>query len=148
MPSCGAVLTFVVHICVLMVTDACRFKQISSDGSLEEQEVLSPSWTDKVATITSPLVSSLLSYRCIQCGVPSSFFTPLFSPSPPQSELPGTPSLGDGVLCDSTSRKTLYYLKATLNTAFSPDYDFRCVSCSSRVDASLFDLIRQWLRTS
>lgn len=29
----------------------------------------------------------------------------------------------DGVLCDTISRKTLFYLIATLNAAF-PDYDF------------------------
>lgn len=28
------------------------------------------------------------------------------------------------ILCASCSRKTLYFLKSTLNTAYSPDYDF------------------------
>uniref|UniRef100_A0A8C4NAH7 Repressor of RNA polymerase III transcription MAF1 homolog n=2 Tax=Eptatretus burgeri TaxID=7764 RepID=A0A8C4NAH7_EPTBU len=31
---------------------------------------------------------------------------------------------GDGPLCDTCSRKTLYYLISTLNAAFRPDYDF------------------------
>lgn len=30
----------------------------------------------------------------------------------------------DGPLCDTISRKTLFYLIATLNAAFHPDYDF------------------------
>jgi len=30
----------------------------------------------------------------------------------------------DGTLCDTISNKTLFYLIATLNAAFSPDYDF------------------------
>lgn len=30
----------------------------------------------------------------------------------------------DGPLCDTISRKTLFYLIATLNSAFYPDYDF------------------------
>ncbi|KAI4500870.1 hypothetical protein M0802_004081 [Mischocyttarus mexicanus] len=30
----------------------------------------------------------------------------------------------DGLLCDTISRKTLFYLIATLNSAFHPDYDF------------------------
>lgn len=30
----------------------------------------------------------------------------------------------DGPLCDTISRKTLFYLIATLNSAFHPDYDF------------------------
>ena len=70
-------------------------------------EALSPSWTDKVER---------RGYR----------FPPAYQADLLQAELPGTPVLlPDGVLCDSTTRKTLYYLKATLNTAFSPDYDFR-----------------------
>ena len=30
----------------------------------------------------------------------------------------------EGPLCDTTSRKTLFYLIATLNASFQPDYDF------------------------
>lgn len=30
----------------------------------------------------------------------------------------------EGPLCDTISRKTLFYLIATLNSAFYPDYDF------------------------
>ena len=30
----------------------------------------------------------------------------------------------EGPLCDTISRKTLFYLIATLNAAFEPDYDF------------------------
>lgn len=30
----------------------------------------------------------------------------------------------EGPLCDTISRKTLFYLISTLNAAFSPDYDF------------------------
>ncbi len=35
----------------------------------------------------------------------------------------GSRSEGEGVLCDTISRKTLFYLISTLNAAF-PDYDF------------------------
>ncbi len=31
---------------------------------------------------------------------------------------------GVGHLCDTISRKTLFYLIATLNASFNPDYDF------------------------
>lgn len=53
--------------------------------------------------------------------------------SPPQSTFNMSPalnrgSLSDGdegvILCDTISRKTLFYLIATLNAAFAPDYDF------------------------
>jgi len=30
----------------------------------------------------------------------------------------------EGPLCDTISRKTLFYLIATLNASFQPDYDF------------------------
>lgn len=36
----------------------------------------------------------------------------------------GSFSGDEGVLCDTISRKTLFYLIATLNSAFEPDYDF------------------------
>nr|CAD7437737.1 unnamed protein product [Timema bartmani]CAD7454360.1 unnamed protein product [Timema tahoe] len=54
--------------------------------------------------------------------------------SPPQTSLGMSPGgcqfsrsiSGDeeGPLCDTISRKTLFYLIATLNAAFQPDYDF------------------------
>lgn len=51
--------------------------------------------------------------------------------SPPQTLVDMSPfynrgsfSGDEGVLCDTISRKTLFYLIATLNSAFEPDYDF------------------------
>lgn len=54
--------------------------------------------------------------------------------SPPQTCFGTSPAQGylsrsisgdeDGPLCDTISRKTLFYLIATLNSAFQPDYDF------------------------
>lgn len=50
--------------------------------------------------------------------------------SPPQTLIDLSPnfnrnSSGDeGIMCDTISRKTLFYLIATLNSAFEPDYDF------------------------
>ncbi|CAH0394352.1 unnamed protein product [Bemisia tabaci] len=48
-----------------------------------------------------------------------------YSASPGQSQYSRSVS-GDeeGPLCDTISRKTLFYLIATLNSAFQPDYDF------------------------
>ena len=58
--------------------------------------------------------------------------TDLQALSPPISSSPqvsffGAPSTSsdeDGPLCDTISRKTLFYLIATLNASFGPDYDF------------------------
>lgn len=52
--------------------------------------------------------------------------------SPPQTLMELSPNIGQGsysgdegvILCDTISRKTLFYLIATLNAAFEPDYDF------------------------
>ncbi|KAJ6648226.1 Repressor of RNA polymerase III transcription MAF1 like, partial [Pseudolycoriella hygida] len=52
--------------------------------------------------------------------------------SPPQTLMDLSPNIGHGsysgdegiILCDTISRKTLFYLIATLNAAFEPDYDF------------------------
>lgn len=45
--------------------------------------------------------------------------------SPPQTGVsPVSRSDDDATLCDTISNKTLFYLVATLNAAFSPDYDF------------------------
>uniref|UniRef100_A0A674GA86 Repressor of RNA polymerase III transcription MAF1 homolog n=1 Tax=Taeniopygia guttata TaxID=59729 RepID=A0A674GA86_TAEGU len=42
----------------------------------------------------------------------------------PAPELRPQPRQGEGPLSDTCSRKTLFYLIATLNEAFRPDYDF------------------------
>lgn len=52
--------------------------------------------------------------------------------SPPQTLLDMSPAYSRGslsgdegvMLCDTISRKTLFYLISTLNAAFQPDYDF------------------------
>lgn len=52
--------------------------------------------------------------------------------SPPQTAQDLSPSITFGscsgdegvTLCDTISRKTLFYLISTLNAAFQPDYDF------------------------
>lgn len=52
--------------------------------------------------------------------------------SPPQTLFDLSPNFGNEsssgdesmILCDTISRRTLFYLIATLNSAFEPDYDF------------------------
>ena len=60
--------------------------------------------------------------------------------SPPQTLMDLSPNVGHGsysgdegvILCDTISRKTLFYLIATLNTAFEPDYDFSDAKVSKK----------------
>lgn len=62
--------------------------------------------------------------------------------SPPQTLMDLSPSMGQGsysgdegvILCDTISRKTLFYLIATLNAAFEPDYDFSDAKVSNERD--------------
>ncbi|KAI8501996.1 PREDICTED: repressor of RNA polymerase III transcription MAF1 homolog [Branchiostoma belcheri] len=46
------------------------------------------------------------------------------SPSRAASYSRSTSDEGEGPLCDTCSRKTIFYLIGTLNTSFAPDYDF------------------------
>lgn len=80
--------------------DKKLFKQISHDGKVDDLEALAPTVTHNT--------------------LPASF---LISREESYGSYDGDSE--GGVLCASISKKTLYYLKATLNTAFSPDYDFR-----------------------
>ncbi|XP_013201214.1 repressor of RNA polymerase III transcription MAF1 homolog [Amyelois transitella] len=81
------------------------------------------------------------SYSCKMAGSEKAFYKKftadgetthnLQALSPPEG-IPYSRSLSgdeDGVLCDTISRKTLFYLIATLNAAF-PDYDFSMAKSS------------------
>lgn len=93
----------------------------------------------------SKIVGRIESYSCKMAGNDKQFYkrfnaeqgtTPqdLQALSPPQSGLGISPGLSqysrsisgdeESPLCDTISRKTLFYLIATLNSAFQPDYDF------------------------
>ncbi|KAL4712838.1 hypothetical protein ACJJTC_011908 [Scirpophaga incertulas] len=80
------------------------------------------------------------SYSCKLAGTEKSFYKKftaagetshdLQALSPPESVAYSRSLSGDeGVLCDTISRKTLFYLIATLNAAF-PDYDFSMAKSS------------------
>uniref|UniRef100_T1J254 Repressor of RNA polymerase III transcription MAF1 n=1 Tax=Strigamia maritima TaxID=126957 RepID=T1J254_STRMM len=90
------------------------------------------------------IVGRIESYSCKMAGNAKKLFKTMTSLesgtsphdlqalSPPQSTLAHSPSRGfnrvqtgdEGHLCDTISRKTLFYLIATLNASFQPDYDF------------------------
>lgn len=90
----------------------------------------------------STIYGRIESYSCKMTGVDKQLYKRFFSSeqgptdlqalSPPQTLLNMSPFLGRGsysgdegvTLCDTISRKTLFYLIATLNATFEPDYDF------------------------
>lgn len=89
----------------------------------------------------SSMFARIESYSCKMAGNDKALykrFTSESSPndlealSPPQTLMDLSPHLArsslsgdEGVtLCDTISRKTLFYLITTLNQAFEPDYDF------------------------
>jgi Maf1 regulator len=67
--------------------------------------------------------------------------------SPPQTLADMSPFFGRGsysgdegvTLCDTISRKTLFYLVATLNSTFEPDYDFSDAKVSHEMSFSVND---------
>lgn len=93
-----------------------------------------------ISTGDSAIFARIESYSCKMAGNDKALykrFTSDLSPndlqalSPPQTLMDLSPmtrnslSGDEGVtLCDTISRKTLFYLISTLNAAFEPDYDF------------------------
>ncbi|XP_011499103.1 PREDICTED: repressor of RNA polymerase III transcription MAF1 homolog [Ceratosolen solmsi marchali] len=98
-----------------------------------------------ITTGDSKIIGRIESYSCKMAGNDKQLYkrfnaeqgvTPhdFQALSPPQTSLGTSPghsyfrrsitSDDDGPLCDTISRKTLFYLIATLNSAFFPDYDF------------------------
>lgn len=98
-----------------------------------------------ITTGDSKIIGRIESYSCKMAGNDKQLYkrfnseqgvTPhdLQALSPPQTSLGTSPAHSyfsrstsgdeDGPLCDTISRKTLFYLIATLNSAFHPDYDF------------------------
>lgn len=90
-----------IYSCKLVTNEKRLYKQLNRD--LESDP-------NKQLEALSPPESS--SYSCS----PSK----LYSRSLTSEEGDGK----DGHLCDTISRKTLFYLVATLNASFGPDYDF------------------------
>lgn len=110
-----------------------------------------------IKTGDSKIVGRIESYSCKMVGVDKALYkrfnpegvhpTDLQALSPPQGLSPGTAQYGhstsgdeEGPLCDTISRKTLFYLIATLNAAF-PDYDFMDV----KSDDFSKEPSRQWV---
>ncbi len=95
-----------------------------------------------IQTGDSNIFGRIESYSCKMTGVDKQLYKRFFSSdqapndlqalSPPQTLQDLSPLLARGsysgdegvTLCDTISRKTLFYLIATLNSAFEPDYDF------------------------
>ncbi|XP_043284082.1 repressor of RNA polymerase III transcription MAF1 homolog isoform X1 [Venturia canescens] len=98
-----------------------------------------------IKTGDSKIIGRIESYSCKMAGNDKQLYKrfnaehgvnphDLQALSPPQTSLGTSPAQSyfsrsisgdeDGPLCDTISRKTLFYLIATLNSAFHPDYDF------------------------
>ncbi|XP_057894933.1 repressor of RNA polymerase III transcription MAF1 homolog isoform X2 [Melospiza georgiana] len=86
-----------------------------------------------VETGDAHIIGRIESYSCKLAGIDKQLFKQfcqegqphaLEALSPPQSSGLSPGRQGEGPLSDTCSRKTLFYLIATLNEAFRPDYDF------------------------
>lgn len=72
--------------------------------------------------------------------------------SPPQTWMDMSPNFNrcgsgdEGIMCDTISTKTLFYLISTLNSSFEPDYDFTnakvsCFQVDSLISGFIFCLV-------
>uniref|UniRef100_T1D4R9 Repressor of RNA polymerase III transcription MAF1 n=1 Tax=Psorophora albipes TaxID=869069 RepID=T1D4R9_9DIPT len=80
-----------------------------------------------IETGDSTIHGRIESYSCKMAGNDKALYKRFTSEQAPTDLQALSPSLsGDegATLCDTISRKTLFYLIATLNSAFEPDYDF------------------------
>lgn len=113
-----------LYSCKMAGNDKRFFKQISSQstGSLHDEELLAPSpalssgLTPPVAPhMAAAMAAAMAALYGSAAGVQALVQAPDESPAMG----PGTTALAH-----TCSRKTLYFLKATLNASFFPDYDF------------------------
>lgn len=94
-----------------------------------------------IKTGDSKIIGRIESYSCKMAGGEKAMFkrfnsdgihpNDLQALSPPQGYSRSISGDEDGPLCDTISRRTLFYLIATLNSAF-PDYDFMDAKVSFR----------------
>lgn len=105
-----------------------------------------------IQTGDSRIVGRIESYSCKMAGTDKALYkrfnaegvhpNDLQALSPPQGIFQYSRSVSgdeDGPLCDTISRKTLFYLIATLNSSF-PDYDFMDVKVSRIREDSSFQI--------
>uniref|UniRef100_A0A8D2P9T2 Repressor of RNA polymerase III transcription MAF1 n=1 Tax=Zosterops lateralis melanops TaxID=1220523 RepID=A0A8D2P9T2_ZOSLA len=117
-----------------------------------------------VETGDAHIIGRIESYSCKLAGIDKQLFKQfcqegqphaLEALSPPQTAGISPGRLGDSPLSDMCSRKTLFYLIATLNEAFRPDYDFSAAKSHefsrepslnwvvNAVNCSLFSAVRE-----
>lgn len=93
-----------------------------------------------IKTGDSSIIGRIESYSCKMAGGEKALYkrfnaegvhpNELQALSPPQGYSRSVSGDEDGPLCDTISRRTLFYLIATLNSAF-PDYDFMDAKAST-----------------
>lgn len=137
---------FFICICYLTKTTFAyaqtqQTKRISKMKLLENSKFEAINNALSIKTGDSAIVGRIESYSCKMAGTDKALYKRFTSESnahdlqalsPPQGFMDMSPNIGRGsnsgdentVLCDTISRKSLFYLIATLNAAFEPDYDF------------------------
>lgn len=110
------------YSCKMIAQEKKMFKQLLSDHPAEKLEALSPAIQNNSGIIHSLSPSSL-------------------SPSILSKSFDNPPD----VLQHSISTRTLYYLKATLNTVFAPDYDFSHAKSEEFCKEPRIDFVRSKL---
>lgn len=114
-----------------------------------------------IKTGDSAIVGRIESYSCKMAGTDKALYKRFTSEtngvgphdlqalSPPQALFDMSPNMGRGsnsgdensLLCDTISRKSLFYLIGTLNAAFEPDYDFSDAKVNSNLIKSIITIL-------
>ncbi len=122
------------YSCKMIGSDKQFYKRFSAEGGSggpHALEALSPPHNGYGGYSLSPQQSYLRSYSSCKssdeeegaAAAGGAVAAMAAGTSEPASSISASRSDGEGVLCDTISRKTLFYLISTLNAAF-PDYDF------------------------
>jgi hypothetical protein len=131
-----------LYSCKMAGNDKRFFKQISNQGhgSLNDEEPLAPS---PALGATPPVSASVLAAMAALHG--SAAGARVLTQAPDESPTPGP---GSSALAHTCSRKTLYFLKATLNASFFPDYDFADAASHEFTREPSFDWVHRAIHTA
>eukprot|EP00042_Codosiga_hollandica_P028910 m.155543 g.155543 ORF g.155543 m.155543 type:complete len:279 (-) comp52913_c0_seq1:170-1006(-) len=116
------------------------------------------------ASVDTPISCRLESYSCKMTGVDKKMYKQVSSEgagtedletlAPSWTDKPdasvGTPISPPTTssLADTTNRKTLYYLKSTLNESFAPDYDFSSCKSSQFSREPSFEFVKRSINSN
>lgn len=137
-----------LYSCKMAGNDKRFFKQLSNQGgggSLNDEELLAPS--PALGTgLTPPVAPGLAAAMAALYG--SAAGVRALEQAPDESPALGPGAAAAAALAHTCSRKTLYFLKATLNASFFPDYDFADAASHEFTREPSFDWVHRSIHST